>query len=149
MKSSFLKIGFLMLVLSISCDNPDGAKSYSGLYNFSGNYKFAKKNPSSFDCPLNAITFSNNDFEISSNGRFKRKIYSLNQNNECVVGEILEGKITITHPKKTTPEGIVEYDNLNQVDLITLDRAEGGKHHKILIDVGDNSGYQYTYFRAD
>ena len=89
-----------IILIIISCQPNEGRKSYSGLGDYTDSYQFYYKSPSSYECPLNGITFSQNDVEISSEGRFTRKMYGLNANNECVVNETLTGKITITFPKK-------------------------------------------------
>ncbi|TMM31317.1 hypothetical protein FDT66_04950 [Polaribacter aestuariivivens] len=142
-----------LLILS-SCSNDDG-NEIAGLADFSGNFRLSYISNSLEEICTNSssnndATNSPNDFEITSNGRFKQKVYSLNSNNECVVSEILEGKITITGSFYERPNGSVEYDNLEKTSWISFSLANDGKHDSFIIEENqDNRFVTYSYGRSD
>ena len=147
---------FFIIGLIFSCSNDDENK-ISGVNDFSGNYKlFYVTNSSACTngTSNNMSTSSLNDLEISSNGRFKRKIYSLNLNNECTVSEIIEGQITITgasdfsNTSNWSPHGIVEYDNSESIDRIYIKPSVKGIHNELEIEI-DGGPVQYKYYRTE
>ena len=144
---------FLFIGLMLSCSHEDN--KYPGDDDYSGTYKLWYVNTTNPDsiCTNGTSnqqsTSSVNDLEISSNGRFKRKIYSSDSNNGCTVSKILEGQITITGSFYESPFGIVEYDNSNMVDNISIERSENGIHKSLIIQNLATASPQYKYYRTE
>jgi hypothetical protein len=147
---------FFIIGLIYSCSNDDENK-IAGVDDYSGNYKlsYVTNSPTCTNGTSTSISTSSlNDLEISLNGRFKRKIYSLNSNNECTVSEILEGQITITgsydysNTLNWFPYGIVEYDNSESIDEIFIKPSVDGIHYELEI-VPDGGPVQYKYYRTE
>ncbi|TMM29011.1 hypothetical protein FDT66_11530 [Polaribacter aestuariivivens] len=138
-------LSLIILTLIASCTEDDPA--YPGLGRFNGKYKIHGVYPYDSNICLSDVN-SPNDLEIDSNGRFKRKIYTKNANNECVVGEILEGEIEITGSFYERPFGEIRYDNSDIVGRIDIKLSENGIHNELIIH--DRIGKpQYFYYRTD
>jgi hypothetical protein len=142
---------FLVITLLNSCSNDDDNIILS-LDDFSGKYRLNYVNAST-TCTNsnsnNSSTSSVNDLEISSNGRFKRKIYSLNSNNECPVSNILQRQITVTGSFLGSPYGFVEYDNSEIIDDIHIRESVNGIHYRLSIEPENLIGVQYDYYRSN
>ncbi|MBO3100324.1 polysaccharide deacetylase family protein [Gelidibacter pelagius] len=146
MKKTRFKLLLLFITgLIISCSNDDEVK-IAGLGDFSGNYRLNFVTNSSTYCYNNDV--SSIDLEISSNGRFKQKIFILNNNEECVLTEILEGQITITKSFNMHPDGTVVYDNSEISHHIFLPSSVDGVHNKLRIAHSDGSAIQFIYFKT-
>jgi len=143
LKITILSIIILTLVASCSEDDP----AYAGLGRFNGKYKIQAVNPYVPSICQSDVN-SPNDLEIDSNGRFKRKIYTKNANNECVVSEILEGEIEITGSFYERPFGEIRYDNSDIVGRIDIMLSVNGVHNQLIIDDGIGKP-QYFYSRTD
>lgn len=149
---------FFITVLSISCSNDNEDSVPVGLNDFSGNFKlsFVATDPQTEVCSNESINTgsgsisSPNDLEITSTGRFKQKVYSLDSNNECIVSEIVEGQITITGTFHESPFGTIEYDNADKTATVTMSSSTAGKHNVIGIhEKIDNTVFNYTYRRSN
>jgi len=152
MKNKISFYYFLIAIFIVSCsdnDDPDivGVDDFSGTFRLS---YVAGKDACTNSSSTKNSTSSENDLEIFPNGRFKRKIYSQNANNECVVEVILEGQITITHSRDKNPVGTVEYDDLEKTDKVWITKSVNGIHNELLlIAIENNVNVSYNYGRSD
>ena len=149
-KTSKSRTTILLVIAILSACSSDEETKIAGVDYYSGSYRltYVSNSPSCTNSTsTNNSTSSINDLEISSNGRFKKKVYSLNSNNECEVSEILEGKITIEGSYYERPYGFIEYDNSDVVDDIDMDRSINGIHFGLIISER-NSSVQYRYYRS-
>jgi hypothetical protein len=136
-----LLLSIIGLIISCSKDEP----KFAGLGDFSGNFRLYSVNLPN-EC-TNFGIYSPNDLEILRNGRFKRKLYSLNSDNKCIVSEIVEGQITINGTFYGSPFGIVKYDNSEITDQIHIGKSTNGVHNSITIS--KKGGLQHGYLRTD
>jgi hypothetical protein len=143
LKINILSIIILTLISSCSEDDP----AYAGLGRFNGKYNIHAVNPYDPNICQSDVN-SPNDLEIDSNGRFKRKIYTKNTNDECIVTEILEGEIEITGSFYERPFGEIRYDNSDIVGRINIMLSENGVHNELIIKDGIGKP-QYFYYRTD
>jgi len=132
MKNTSFLILILFSGLIISCSKGDDQGKIDGVNHYSGAYSLNYVTNSTA-CTNSTGIRSDNDLEITSNGRLKRKIYSLNSNNECVVSEILEGQITITHSFYRSPIGIIEYDNSEIIEDFYITPSVDLIHNQFII----------------
>ena len=153
MKNNIKLILILISILIISCSKDEDSK-IAGLEDFSG--KFRLSNVRGIDACTNSSstkqsTSSSNDLEILSDGRFKKKKYELDSNNNCVVTEILEGQISITSSYYNSPRGIVEYDNSGKTARIIISKSINRKHNEIEIydETENGSTFSYSFGRSD
>ena len=151
MKNIKTKLLLLFITaLIISCSKDDEA-GIAGVDDFSGNFELSfVANSLTEVCTNNSSstsgtgrTSSSNDLEITSNGRFKQKEYSLDSNNECTVSEILEGQIIITGSFYERPYGTIEYDNSDKTYNIRFGSSTLGKHNVITINYDNYIIYTY------
>ena len=146
MKKMQKQILLLFIIgVTISCSKDDEPR-FAGLGDISGNYKLY--NSSNFLMCHNSNYQTINDLEILPNGRFKRKIYSINSDNICSESEKLEGQITIKGTFDEMPFGIVDYDNSELIEQISFNKSINGVHTKAKISEND-SGVQHTYWRSN
>lgn len=136
-----LLISIIGLIVSCSKDEPE----FAGLGDFSGNFRLYSVNLPN-EC-TNFGIYSPNDLEVLRSGRFKRKLYSLNSDNKCIVSEIVEGQITINGTFYGSPFGTVKYDNSEIIDKIHIEKSTTGVHNAITIS--KKGGLQHVYLRTD
>ena len=150
MKNKIILI--LIIVIVSSCSNNDDP-GIAGLNDYSGKFRLSFVNDltACTNSSINNSISSEDDLEINKNGRFKRKIYSLNSNNECVVKEVIEGKITIKSSSYLNPVGIMEYDNSRNTDELYIRESLNGKHNEITIyeKNPNRPPTTYSYGRSD
>jgi len=151
-KTKLLLLLITALIISCSKDEEGGI---AGVDDFSGDFSLSfVANSLTEVCTNNSSstggtgsTSSSNDLEITSNGRFKQKIYSLDSSNECTVSEILEGQITINGSFHEAPYGIIEFDDSGKTYNIQFSKSTLGKHNTITINYDNN--IIYTYRRSN
>lgn len=141
MKKTIFKL-LLIAGLFFSCSNDDEIR-IAGLGDFSGNYRLNFVDNLKY-CYNNDI--SSIDLVISPNGRFKQKFFILNNNNECVLSEILEGQITIVSSFNFEPRGTILYDNSEVVHKLYLPKSVDGVHNKLEINLSEERAKINFYY---